>query len=88
MEQVEKKSKAAEGEKWLQRRADEWEEFAKNLKTKAEQRAEENPGEGLDVGRVGVARGIGAVCLEESEVKFGEAVFEFVNSAWREHEAS
>ena len=33
-----------------------------------------------------VAREIGALSVGESDVKFDETVFEFINSAWRECE--
>jgi hypothetical protein len=49
----------------MERRIDGWEKFAKKLKTKAEQRVEErgNPGEGVDVDYLDVARDIGAAPL-------------------------
>ena len=67
---------------------DDWAEFAKRLKTNAEERVEgsKNPGEGMDINQFHVAKEIGAVSMSESDVKFDESVFEFVNSTWREYE--
>ncbi len=57
------KSKAKEEERGVRRSMDECEEFLKKLKTRVEQRAEEsrNPGDGMDVDCLGIAREIGAV---------------------------
>ncbi len=72
----------------MKRRIDEWEEFAKKLKTKAEQRAEENrnPGEGVDVDCMGIAREIGAVSWGESVAKLNEAAFELTSGVCEEAE--
>ncbi len=53
-------------------------DFAKKLKIKAEQRAEESkmPGEGMDIDYLDVAREIGAVSLGESDMKFDQAASE------------
>ena len=77
-----------EEEKGAKRSMDEWEEFAKKMKTGAEARAEESkrPGEGMDINQFHVAREIGAVSMGKSDVKFDETVFDFINSAWREYE--
>ena len=54
----------------------------------ADERAEESkkPGEGMDINQFHVAREVGAVSVGESDVKFDETVFEFINSTWIEHE--
>ncbi len=39
----------------------------------------------MDIGHTDVARQIGAVHRDESDSKFSEEVFEFINSAWREY---
>ena len=67
---------------------DDWEEFAKRLKTNAEERVEgsKNPGEGMDINQSHVAKEIGAVSMGESDVKFDESVFEFINSVLKEYE--
>ncbi len=63
-----------------------WEEFAKMIETRAEERAEESkkPGEGVDISQFHVARETEAGSVGESDVKFDETVFEFAHSAWRE----
>ncbi len=63
-----------------------WEEFAKRLKTNADERAEggKNPGEGMDISQSQVTRG--AVSMSESDAKFDEFVFEFINNIWRDYE--
>ncbi len=67
MEQSEKKSKAEEEERGASKSIDEWQAFAKNLMTKAEQRAEEskNPREGVDIDQVDVARENGVLCVTQ-----------------------
>ena len=52
------------------------------MKIRAEERAEEskNPGEGVDINQVHVAKEIGAVSMGESDVKFDETVFEFAKA--------
>ena len=56
------------------------------MKTRAEERAEEskNPGDGVYISHFDVAREIGAARVSESDAKFNEEAFEFINSAWRE----
>ncbi len=58
------------------------------MKTSAEARAEEsnNPAEGMGINQSHVARDIGAASTGKSDVKFNEAVFEFINSNCKEHE--
>ena len=54
-----KKSKTGkEEERGAKRSVDEWEEYAKRLKTNADERAEgsKNPGEGMDVSQAQVAK--------------------------------
>ncbi len=55
--------RAEEEPKGVKRSICEWEEFAKKLKTKAAQRAEEStsPGEAMDGDRLDVIKEIGAV---------------------------
>ena len=81
------KTRKEEG-RGAKRSVDEWEELAKRLKTGAEARAEEskNLGEGMDINQSHVAKEIGAVSMGESDVKFDETVFEFINSTWNEYE--
>jgi hypothetical protein len=57
------------------------------MKIRAKARAEEsrNTGKGMDICELDTAKEIGAVHLGESDVKFDETVFEFINSAWREY---
>ncbi len=66
----------------MKRNVDESDDSAKKLKANAEQRAEESkrPGEGLDFDHLDITKEIGAVSLGESDVKFNEAAFGFVNS--------
>ena len=78
-----KKNKTGkEEERGAKRSVNEWEEFAKRLKTNADERAEgsKNPGEGMDISQSQVTREIGAVSMSESDAKFDESVFEFINS--------
>ncbi len=79
--------KKKEEERGAKRSVDEWEEIAKRLKSNAEERVDEgkNPGEGMDINQSHVAKGIGAVSMGESDVKFDESVFEFINSTWKEN---
>ena len=72
----------------MKRSIDEWEALAKKIKTTTERRSEEskNPGEGVGVSQVHVAKETRAVSMGESDVKFDETMFEFANSAWRERE--
>ena len=82
-ESRDKKNKTGnEEERGAKRSIDEWEELAKRLKSSAEARAEESkmPGEGMDINQLHVAREIEAVSMGESDVKFDESVFEFINS--------
>ena len=67
---------------------DEWEDFAKRLKTSAEEEAagSKNPGEGMDISQSHVAKEIGAVWMGESDANFDETVFEFINSTWKDYE--
>ena len=62
--------------------------MAKRLKSSAEVRAEESKksGEGMDINQFHIAREIGSVSMGESDVKFNDSVFEFINSTWREYE--
>ncbi len=66
----------------------EWGEFAKKLKTEAEQTTEEskNPGEGVGIGYLDTDREIGTASPGESAVKFDVTVFEVISSAWKECE--
>ena len=59
-----------EEERGAKRSVDEWEDFAKRLRTSAEERAagSKNPGEGMDINQSHVAREIGAVSMSESDV--------------------
>ena len=84
-----KKNKTGkEEERGAKRSVDEWEDFAKRLKTSAEERAagSKNPGEGMDISQSHVAKEIGAVSMSESDVKFEESMLEFINSTWKEYE--
>ena len=88
-EMKDKKNKTGkEEERGAKRSVDEWEEYAKRLKTSADERADgsKNPGEGMDVSQAQVAREIGAVSMSESDVKFDEWSYEFINSTWKEYE--
>ena len=61
-----KKNKTGkEEERGAKRSVDEWEEYAKRLKTRADERVEgsKNPGEGMDINQTHVAREIGAVSI-------------------------
>ncbi len=40
----------------------------------------------MDISHFDVAREIGDAFMSESDAKLSEAMFEFINSAWREHE--
>ncbi len=40
----------------------------------------------MDIGHTDVVREIGEAHMNESDPKFNEEVFEFINSAWREHD--
>ena len=40
----------------------------------------------MDVDPSQASREIGAVSMSESDVKFDESVFEFINSTWKEYE--
>ena len=40
----------------------------------------------MDINQLHVAREIEAVSMGESDVKFDESVFEFINSTWKEYE--
>ena len=40
----------------------------------------------MDINQSHVAKEIGAVSMSESDVKFNESVFEFINSTWKEYE--
>ena len=40
----------------------------------------------MDVSQAQVAREIGAVSMSESDVKFDEWSYEFINSTWKEYE--
>ena len=40
----------------------------------------------MDISQSQVTRQIGAVSMSESDTKFDESVFEFINSTWREYE--
>ncbi len=64
------------GRRW-QRRCGSGERTSEESKT---------PGEGVDTSQAQVAKEIGAVSVGESDVKLDEAVFEAINSAWRECE--
>ena len=78
-----KKNKTGkEEEKGAKRSIGEWDEFAKKIKIRAEERAEEskNPGEGVDNNQVHVAKESGAVSVGESDVKFDETAPEFISS--------
>ncbi len=77
-----------EEERGAKRSFDDWEEFAKRLKTNAEERVEgsKNSGEGMYINQSHVAQEIGAVSMGESDVEFDESVFEFINSTWKEYE--
>ncbi len=79
----EKNKTGKEDKKGAKRSLGEWEEFAKRIKIRAEERAEEsmNPEEGMDISHFDVAREIGAVHTCESDSKFSEEVFELINSA-------
>ncbi len=61
---------------------------ATRIRIAAEARAEENkkPGKDIDIGELDISKEMGAVYLGESDVKFDETVFEFINSTWRECE--
>ncbi len=66
---------------------EEWEEFAKTMKIRAEERVEEskNPGACVDICHFDVAREIEevCVCVCESDSKFNEETSEFV---WRDYD--
>ncbi len=70
------------------RSLDDWSERAKSIKIRAEARAEEtkNPGQGVDIGYIVVAREIGAVHVSKSDSKCNDKVFEIINGAWTEYE--
>ncbi len=73
----------------MKRGIDECGDFAKKLKMKTEKRAEKkskNFGEGVDIDYSDVVMEVGAASLGEPDVKFDEAVFEFINSTWKEYE--
>ncbi len=67
-----KKNKTGkEEERRAKRSVDDWEEFAKRLKTNAEERAKgsKNPEERMDINQSHVAKEIGAVSMGESDVR-------------------
>ncbi len=72
----------------MKRSIDECEVLAKKTITTAERRSEEskNPGEGMDISQLHVARKIGAASIGESDAKFDETLFVLTNSARREYE--
>ncbi len=72
----------------MRRSIDDWDEYAKRIRVRAEARVEEskNPGQGMDINHIDVARETGAVHANESVSRFNEEVFEFSNSTRREYE--
>ncbi len=66
-EQRQKRTKTGEEEeKGVKRSTGEREEFAKMIKTRAQERAveSENPGEGVDISQFGVSKAIGQYTLD------------------------
>ncbi len=80
-EQPENKNKIEQKERGLKRSTDDWEEFAKKLRTDTERRAEENKKAkvGKDLDNDAMMEAIGSLGFTASDLNYDEAVEKFIN---------
>jgi hypothetical protein len=85
-EQPEKKNRSEQGEREAKRSIDEWEKYAEELKAGAERRAEENKRSKVwgDVEGDAMMEAIGAIRLNESDLKHNEVVEKFIDQLCEE----